>query len=149
MAKIGREKPPNAMVEKGPKGLRPVAAYDEELLGKISTGQLFELTPRSRRSNEQLRLYWLVLTHVVDATGSWPTNAHLHDLLVKECGYVTEVINPFTGEYEVQRDSVAFDAMPVDEFNIYMTTALGKLSEALGIDVMEFLPPMPVKGAAA
>lgn len=148
MAKIGREKPPMAMVEKTAAGLRPVGAYDEEALDKMKIGSLFDLAPRSRRSNPQSNLYWLVLGHVVDATGAWATASHLHDMLVKDCGFVTSVLNPFTGLYETERDSTAFDAMPPDEFNLYMTTALARLSEALGIDVMELLPPRDAERAA-
>lgn len=141
MAKTGRAKAPCAMVEKAAAGLRPVGPYDAEAIDRAKLGQVFDLVPRARRSNPQNRLYWSILGAVVEATQAWPTPAHLHEKLVKGCGFVTLVLDPFTGEYTEERDSTAFDAMPPDEFKVYMDTALGRLSEVLGVDVIDLLPP--------
>ena len=60
---------------------------------------------------------------------------------MKGCGFTELVLNPFTGLYEEERDSTAFDAMPPADFKVFMDTALAKLSEALGVDVLDLLPP--------
>lgn len=141
MSRVGRSKPPAPMVEKTARGLVPASAHDAEVIDSASIGALFDLVPRSRRSNPQNRLYWGVLEKVVSATGAWPTSAHLHEQLVKGCGFTELVLNPFTGLYEEERDSTAFDAMPPADFKVFMDTALAKLSEAIGVDVMDLLPP--------
>lgn len=136
-------KKPRIMVEVGPHGrLRPVAPYDEAVLNQTPRGRTFELVAtRTGRSNPQIKLYWGVLHAVVDATGTWPDAEALHEELVVASGFVRPILNPFSGRFESRRDSVAFDAMDQDRFNLFMTTALAKLSEALGIDVLDLLPP--------
>ena len=92
-----------------------------------------------------MRLYWLTLTHVVDATGAWPDAEALHEELVFECGFRRAVLNPFTGLYAERRDSISFESMDQDRMNVFMTTALARLSEALGIDALDLLPPEPAR----
>lgn len=135
-----RSKPPSPMVEKSVRGLVPVGPFDAEEIDRAKPGQIYDLVPRTKRSLPQMRLYWLVLGKIVEATGAWPTSSHLHDLTMKECGFVTTVLNPFTGEWEVERDSFALDRMTKDEADIYVTSAFDKLSAALGFDVLELLP---------
>lgn len=135
-----RSKPPSPMVEKSARGLVPVGPFDAEEIDRAKVGQLYDLVPRSKRSLPQQRMYWGVLQAVVAATGAWPTAGHLHEILVIEAGFVHPVLDPFTGEWRPMRDSTAFDAMSADEFKVYMDTALAKLSEAIGVDVVDLLP---------
>lgn len=142
MAKRPRSRPPYAMVEKAAGGrLRPVAAYDAAVLDQARPGAIFDLIPRAKeRSNPQIKLYFGVLAAVVEATEIAPTAGHLHDQLVRFCGWVRPVLNVFTGKWEEERDSVAFDAMSPEEFNLYLDRALAKLSEVLGVDPLDLLP---------
>lgn len=141
MAKAGRSRAPAPMVVKGDHGLSPMGPFDQEELDRARIGQIYDLTPRTKRSHPQLRLYWLVLGKIVEATGAWATSAHLHEVLVRRCGFVTPVLDPFTGEYREERDSIAFDAMNAEEANAYVTTAFAALSAWIGVDVLELLPP--------
>lgn len=142
MAKRPRSRPPYAMVERVAGGrLRPVAAYDAAVVDQARPGAVFDLVPRAKeRSNPQIKLYFGVLAAVVAATEVTPTAGHLHDQLVRACGWTHLVLNVFTGEWEEERDSVAFDAMSPEEFNLYMDRALAKLAEALGVDPLDLLP---------
>lgn len=136
-----RSKPPLAMVERGPGGrLVPVGPYDQALIGQTPQGRLFDLVPRAQRSNPQQGLYWLVLGAVAEATGAWPTAEHLHEVLVRTCGFITPVLDIRTGTYTEARDSTAFDAMTPDAFNRYVDTAFAELSAFLGVDVLTLLP---------
>ena len=142
MAKRPRVRPPYAMVEKAAGNrLRPVAAYDAAVLDQARPGAIFDLIPRAKeRSNPQTKLYFGILAAAVEATDITPTTGHLHDQLVRACGWVRPVLNVFTGKWEEERDSVAFDEMPPDEFNVYMDRALAKLGEVLGVDPLDLLP---------
>ena len=141
MASKPRSAPPRAMVEKVKGGrLAPVGPYDAAVLDQARLGAVYDLVPRRKRSNPQLGLYWLALQAVVDGTGAWPDAEALHSVLVFECGFVRPVMH-LDGTVVVERDSVAFDAMEPERFNLYMDMALTKLGEALGIDVFALLPP--------
>lgn len=146
-AKRKKLAPWRAVVEKDAKGrLASIADIDATLVAQSPIGRQFELVPiRRARSNEQLRLYFGLLTKVADATGLWPTAGHLHEVLVRRAGYVTPALDPATGEYVEVRDSVAFDAMEPDEFKRYMDASIAILGEALGVDPMTLLS----EGAAA
>lgn len=136
---MSKEKRPSILVTKTARGLSPVTAYDAELLFEATMGAEFELHPMTKRSHRQLRTYWLALKRVCQATGRWPTPAHLHDELKLVCGFKRQVVDMETGEVAVVVDSIAFDAMNHDEFKAYMDLAMEKLAEAIGYDPMAFL----------
>lgn len=141
MAQRPRMRPPFAMVEKAKGGrLVPVAPYDAVLVEQAKPGAVFDLVPRRGRSNPQLKFYFGVLDAVVQATGAWPTASHLHEILVRRAGFIVPVLDPFTGTYVEERDSISFESMTQEEMNLYVDTALAKLSAALGIDVLDMLP---------
>ncbi len=87
----------------------------------------------------------MVLGAVVEATGTWPTSNHLHEVLVRRAGFVTPALDPITGDYVEIRDSTALDTMGTEDFRLYMETAFALLSEALGIDVLDLVPPEPAR----
>jgi hypothetical protein len=135
-----RERPPAPIVEKTARGLVPLAAYDSEVIDKMPIGATFDLISRKKRSDPQQGLYWLLLDKVVEATGAWPASEYLHEVLVRDAGFVRPVLDPIRGRYIEVRDSTSFDAMEHELFNRYMTTALARLSEWLGFDVTALLP---------
>lgn len=142
MAKPSRVKPPRAVVEKAKDGrLVPVTSYDNAVVGQARLGAIYELVPKTmKRSDKQLRLYWACLDKVCEATGAWPNSEILHDLLVREAGYVTRVPNPRTGEWEIARDSFALDSMEPEDANKFVDAALAILAEGIGVDPLELLP---------
>ena len=83
---------PSIIVRKTKRGLVPVTAFDEEMLSAAPLDTEFELTSLKKRSWNQLRLYWAILTRVVEATELAPTAQHLHSLLKTDLGYVTIVV---------------------------------------------------------
>lgn len=144
MAKVVAPRP---LVEVGVRGrLVPVGPYDEAVLGQLKRGRQFELVPIKMTDHRiAQRKYWMVLDAVVDATGSWATAAHLHEVLVRRAGFVTPSLDPSTGDYVEIRDSTALDAMSTEDFLLFMEAAFALLSEALGIDVLDLLPVKEAK----
>jgi hypothetical protein len=137
-----KTRPPFAMVERADHGrLRPVGQYDAVIIDQAKPGSVYDLVPRRPRSNDQNRLYWMVLTKVVEATGLWAQPEYLHEVLMRACGYVRPELDPFTGKWIEVRDSIAFNEMPQEQMNDYFEAALAKLSETLEIDVLDLLPP--------
>lgn len=134
-----REKPPLAMVEKAARGLRPLTAYDAEVVFSDPVGTTYDLVKRSRRSNPQLRLYWVMLDRVVKATGKWPNSAKLSRDIKLTLGYVEPAVNLRTGEMSLSPDSIALDAMEPDEFKVFFDKAAELLAERLGFDPLAFL----------
>lgn len=141
MARKKRTARPPAMVQLTDRGLVPLTAADAEIVGGHSVGQCFDLVPQTKaRSLDQLRLYWAVLDKVVEATGAWPRAEYLHDFLIRQCGFVSYELNPFSGAREEVRDSVAFDGLTQDAMNDYVDAALGALSAWIEFDVLDLLP---------
>ena len=135
-----RDKRPAPIVRKEQRGLSPVAPFYAEQIIADPVGTEYDLVKRSKRSNPQNGLYWSTLSHVVKATGKWPTPEHLHHELKLVCGFKFTVVDWETGEASVAVDSTAFDAMSADEFRVYFDTAMEKLAEHLGFDPLAYLP---------
>jgi hypothetical protein len=132
-----REKPA-LIVRKTRRGLAPVSAFDEERLHDLPLLTEFEVKPLTKRSLPQLRLYWSILSRVVEATEIAPTAAHLHDLLKVELGYVRPVLL-LDGREMLWPDSVALEAMPPNEFRRYFDDAMMRLAKHCGFDpLLEF-----------
>ena len=135
---VQRKDRPGIIVRKVSGKLSPVHAFDAERLEALPEGAEFDVTPRSRRSSPQNRLYWQTLKRVVDATQIAPTPEALHETLKMACGIVLAVRDLQTGKPRLIPDSAAFDRLPHDEFCRYMTDAMQLLSERVGFDVLDF-----------
>ena len=133
-----RKDKPGIIVRKIAGKLTPVHAFDAERLMAMQDGAEFDVTPRSRRSSPQNRLYWQTLKRVVDATQIAPTPEALHEALKMACGIVIAVRDLRTGKPRLIPDSAAFDRLPHDEFCRYMDQAMALLSERVGFDVLEY-----------
>ena len=134
-----RDRPPHPIARKGPKGLHPVTPYDAEELDGYALGAEFDLVPRTKRSDRQLRTYWKTLGLVVQATGRWPDREALHRALKVRLGKVAPIFDLQGEVIGYSPDSVALDAMPHAEFCAYMDGAMAVLSEAVGFDVMRWM----------
>lgn len=134
-----REKPPVPMVRKEAHGIRPIAAFDAEVLFSDPTGTEYDLVKRTRRSWPQLKLYWAMLGRVVKATNKWPDAEHLHESIKLTLGYVREVANLTTGEVTMVADSAALDAMDPEQFRAFFDAAQELLAKQLGFDPLAFM----------
>jgi hypothetical protein len=133
-----RDKPPTPIVMKTPRGLSPVAAYDQELLMDAPMGAQFELVRRNRRLWPQLKLYWATLGQVAKATGRWPTAEHLSEELKLVCGFARSCVDWKTGEVLRIPDSVALHAMSEDDFGRFFEMAMAALSDHIGYDPLAY-----------
>lgn len=129
--KTDREKRICLMRRKG-SALWPVSQADEEILQELSNGDI-EVTFKNRRSNEQLRAYWVYLAEVVAATEAYPTAEKLHEALKFAMGYVTTIIL-FDGTVQTIADSVALSKMDGAEFTGFYRRAERLIAERFGFD---------------
>jgi hypothetical protein len=134
MTRRGKNKRPPPMFEKVGGRLIPASAYDEEVFMDFPAGTEFDCVPRSNRRTRHHNLYWRTLGATVKATGMWATDAHLHIALKWATGYVLPIWNPDDGKVVFVDDSIAFDAMNQQEFEVYFRVAMLKLSEWIGAD---------------
>ncbi len=128
------------MLVKDRSGVTPASAYDAALMAEQPIGAQFEAKPMKARSLPQLRMYWAMLTNLVDATAlgdRYPTPAKLHDAILRELGYVSVSYDLASGKPYVTRDSTAFDKMTADEFRVFFDRATARLSEIVGADVLQ------------
>ena len=119
--------------------LIPLSVYDAEMLNEAPDKTEYNLTATTRRSNRQNRMYWAILTNVVRATDRWPTAAHLHEDLLRACGFV-DLRHDLDGKPYVATDSTRFEAMKADEFAAYFDAAMPRLADAVGFDPMQEMP---------
>jgi len=119
--------------------LNPITRYDAEIMETYGNNQIFNVIAVTKRSNPHHKLYWTILNHVVKATGSWPTAAHLHNEVKFLTGYYRSVINQKTGGVYCVVDSISFHAMDQKEFSVFFDNVMEVLSEKLEIDPMELL----------
>jgi hypothetical protein len=132
---------PNIQVFKRDGQLLPVTQYDGQMLEDLPDGQLFNISPASKRSDPHHKLYWAVLGNVVKATGKWATAGHLHDDLKMMAGYYRTVANGVTGGLYYVPDSTAYQRMDQAEFAAYFDAAMKRLSEAVGFDPLNAHEP--------
>lgn len=117
--------------------LVPLTEHDANLLADCANGDVFNMTKTKKRSNPHHNLYWAMLRKVREATGKWPTDEHLHNELKWACGYVKMRYNSLAGCHMRVIDSISFDQMDQDEFNLYFELATDKLSEFLGCSPLD------------
>ena len=120
-------------VEKRDGFLVPITADDAMLLEDFPRNSLFSLKPTKKRSHPMINMYWATLRKVCRATDRWPSVKHLHREIKIINGYYTKAI--INGDVYTIPDSVAFDAMTQDEFNLFFERAM------LALDGGGYLPP--------
>jgi hypothetical protein len=132
MAKSDKDRQIIIMRRKG-SALCPLNAFDAEIIEGFAADQDIEVTFRQRRSNPQLRRYWVMLAEVVAATECHPNADKLHEALKFDMGY-TAKIKRLNGVIITVADSVAFSRMGAAEFKGFFDRAVRLISEAYGID---------------
>lgn len=138
----GKDKAPGFMVEKTPRGLRPLTAWDEKGLDGFVMGQKFDLAPRRADFRSPLNgKYRMLLNAIAKRTHLGPTGEHLHQALKIDLGYVERVELP-SGSIAQIPQSTAFDKMSDEDFRGYYERAVELLARALGCDPEEYLPSL-------
>lgn len=134
-----KEKPPLIQVTMTPRGLRPLTADDAEKLASIAEGQVFDISPVTKRSDRQLRTYWKALGLVVKVTQKWASAENLHRDIKMTLGYREQVVDMRTGEVTLVPDSVALNKMEQAEFCEFMDRAMALIADTVGFDPLAFL----------
>lgn len=126
--------------------LCPFDAHAESHLAKFADGTVLKCANLVQpRCIPFQGYYWATLANVVENTGIAPTADHLHDALVKLCGYVSIVTDIHGKPIDMVRDSTAFDKMDEPAFHEYVDHAQRVLAERFGITWDEYT----LKGKAA
>lgn len=120
------------------RGPVPASSYDAEQWDRLPAGAEVDMTPRTKRSLPQHRVYWKALGEIVKATEAWPSAEHLHEAVKRDLGYVSVRTNLIGQPYAVT-DSIAFDEMEQPEFQAFFDAAMKRIAEATGIDPLAFL----------
>jgi hypothetical protein len=127
------------MMRKAGGTLSPVTAFDAEEFAAFPEGMLFDLIARNKRTLPLQKTYWTALTRAVEATGRWQSREALHTALKVAMGLVEPIYDLRGNVTGMQPHSTAFAAMDQVAFRAYFDVAMGKLSEAVGYDVLAFL----------
>ena len=114
--------------------LVPFDAYTEERLQRFPEGTLVRCPNVTQpRSLPFHSAYWATLSQIVTATECAASADHLHDWLVKVCGYTTMIVDRHGKPVDMVRDSTRFEKMGEPEFQQYVAAAKRMLAERLGI----------------
>lgn len=130
--KITREKPP-LVLRRTERGLEARSRSAAELMNEIPLHCDVEVSIKRKRSHPQLRLYWVMLHNVCEATGAWPSAEHLHASLKLDLGFVTPV-KLLDGRLIYIPDSAAMGNMDADQFRRFFDAAAKRLAEVCGFD---------------
>lgn len=96
--------------------LRPYAEADDEAIRALP--EEFEIVPKLKRSNRQLRLYWQLMTVIAENLDQPVSSSTLSNWFKLRCG-LTDEIKMKSGDIMTLPSSIAFDKMPQDQFNAY------------------------------
>lgn len=132
MKRASRETAPITL-RRTDRGLEPKSRMASDLLEKYPLHADVEVTIKRRRSHPQLRLYWVMLHKVVEATDSFPSAEKLHDALKFDLGFVTPM-KLLDGRIAYVPDSAAMNGMDADEFRRFFDKAVARLAEVCGFD---------------
>lgn len=134
-----RKEKPTVIFRKTTRGLVPETAFDAEEYDHLPMDSTVSVSPVSIKGHDQLAFYWMVLKHVVDATGRWPTKEKLHDAIKWELGYV-DLAYTLSGQPRLTVDSVSLEAMGDEERRTFMKQAWALLAETIGVDPLSLVP---------
>lgn len=132
MSKTDREKIP-LILRRTERGLEPRSRQAADLLEQYALHSDVEVIVKKRRSLPQLRMYWAMLSKVVEATGAFPTAEHLHDAVKYHLGY-TAPMKMFSGQTVWVPDSVALSKMDSAQFKEFFDAAAQLLAATYGFD---------------
>lgn len=135
MKRASRETAP-LVLRRTDRGLEPRSRLAADLLQKFPLHADVEVTIKRKRSHPQLRLYWVMLHKVVEATDAFPSAEKLHDALKFDLGFVSPM-KMLDGRVVYVPDSAAMNGMDADEFRRFFDKAVARLAEVCGFDPLE------------
>lgn len=112
--------------------MRPADGLAEVEIERFPMGRDLRCTLVRARSNPNLRHYFACLQRLADNM-DLPSKDPLHELLKIECGLVTPVRTQ-SGEIKFVADSVAFDRLEEQPFNLYKRRAFEVCEALFGVD---------------
>lgn len=137
MKRASRETAP-LVLRRTDRGLEPRSRLAADLLQKFPLHADVEVTIKRKRSHPQLRLYWVMLHKVVEATDAFPSAEKLHDALKFDLGFVSPM-KMLDGRVVYVPDSAAMNGMDADEFRRFFDKAVARLAEVCGFDPLDTL----------
>jgi len=103
-------------------------------------GESFLIGLRKGRSLRHHRLYWAMLTNVVEATGRWRTKHELHQWILFQLKMFDEVISADSDRVYFKLRSTDFESMSQQDFNEYFEEAVREISAEIECDPLEIMP---------
>lgn len=113
----------SVLVKRKGEMLLPLARFDGAAITGFREGAVLKCELSESRSLPRHRLYWAVLTAVVQATGKWPNAEALHHALKIHLGAVEEIAS-VRGEILIRPKSTSFGKMDEREFREFFDNVL-------------------------
>jgi hypothetical protein len=117
-------------------GLRPDGPEDFVDFSKLPIGKLLSVEVRQSRSLAQLRLWWGLARRIGDSVGVQAEA--VSDLLLIEAGHYEVLRSKSHGDI-LRAKSIAFAALPHDEFNALFDRAVEIITFQWGIERRDVL----------
>lgn len=115
--------------------LIPMRVHDAALLADMTVNVEMKAVLTMPRSVPHSSKYWAILGKIVDNQNYFPSSKVLHKGIKAKLGYNTTY--QFKDGFEFTSDeSIAFDSMTQDEFNLYYEQAMQFIME----HILPFLP---------
>ena len=134
---MAKDAAPIFMIRKG-NSLAPEMRADLERIEAIKQGDRVRVEIKQSRSIPKLRLYWRMLSYVVEATECAANSETLHSAIKLELGYGTPV-KLRNGMMVLVPGSIAFESMDEPTFNAFFQRAQEWIAKTYGIDPLSFM----------
>lgn len=134
---MAKETAPVFMVRKG-NFLCPEMRADLERIEAIKQGERVRVEIKQSRSVPKLRLYWRMLSYVVESTECAANSETLHSAIKLELGYGTPV-KLRNGMMVLVPGSIAFESMDEPTFDAFFQRSQEWLAKTYGIDPLAFM----------
>jgi hypothetical protein len=134
---MAKDAAPIFMIRKGT-NLCPEMRADLERIEAIKPGERVRVEIRQSRSVPKLRLYWRMLSYVVEATECAANSETLHSAIKLELGYGTPV-KLRNGMMVLVPGSIAFESMDEPTFDAFFQRAQEWIAKTYGIDPLAFM----------
>jgi len=103
--------------------LFPASARSEQIVREFAFNKPVLLEARNARNPEHHELFFAILDRVVKATGRFPNSDALNKALKFQLG-ITDEWYDLNGELHIEPGSIAWSAMPQDQFKNFFDKAM-------------------------
>lgn len=128
---LARKLQPGSRVPPGG-AFAPTDDWGRGIAARINISQVLEIIIRRPRNGQMHKKFWALVHVVWQSTGRWDTPYELLKQLKRMLGLYEDWVDPETGIYYREYQSISYAKMDQTEFEVFYERALNALCELAG-----------------